>query len=216
MKVKKVKDILYKLLANIHMWYLLIIKKQNDERAISIYIRWTEMQMSALYIFVAVIPVILTLAVSLENQFLPFLILVFGGNLVLTLIMLNRERGFYWAWKEKKDEEELKIREVAEQKRRAQEELERIKAQANAESMRRFFEQQQRIRQQSESSNSELSIHLRNLGLATDCRDMTLIKKAYRNLMKQHHPDINKSTHSAEITKTIVTSYKFLEKKLSR
>jgi len=212
--INKLKDISYKLIANLHMWYILLFLKQGEKRLKLIYAKWYDMQMSSLYMFVTSIIVTLTITIILEKSWLPLATLLFGGNLILTKIVIRQELSHFWEWKEKKDEEELRIREAAKQKRREQEELERKRA--YVERMRQFYEQQQRAQQQSQSVqlNNEFIYHLSNLGLTSDCRDMSLIKKAYRNLMKKHHPDINKSMDSAEITKTIVASYKFLEKKV--
>lgn len=216
--VNRIKELSYKLIANVHMWYIFIFSKQDVERAKHIYARWAEMQMSALYIFVVSVPVVMTISIIFENPLLPFLILVFGGNLALTLIILSREKVFYWEWKRRKDEEELKAREAARQKQREQE---REQLKSSAERMRSFFEAKQRVNQQQNTTKQydqeykEISYHLGNLELPANCRNVVLIKRTYRNLMKKYHPDINKDVHSAEIMKLVVGSYKFLEKKLN-
>lgn len=65
------------------------------------------------------------------------------------------------------------------------------------------------------SDNSKTSKYLGVLGLTMDVTDFSLVKNAYRNLIKKHHPDVNKSKDALDISSQLNEAYDYLENHLA-
>jgi len=208
--VRNINSILYKTFASFALYYLLATMKKDEWRHQKIYPEVSNYLNSSLYIFVSGIVVTIVSVLVLENPLIAIAAPLFGLHPILTFLLTYRERTLYWEWKERQAEEKRKIREKVAKMRAERERL------RQEEARKEFYRQQYRnnnSKQQSQSSNvSGYQKHLATLNLPTDCKDFNLIKKQYRKMAKQFHPDVNKSANASKKLNEIMFAYRELEK----